>query len=136
MTLKKLVFRWGPVLVWAGFIFYLSSQPNLQAVKDPAWDERIRSVLHACFYAIFYLLWYRALSCFTSKKRFYWSLVGVLVYAFLDEVHQHFVPTRTFQSGDLMMDGFGCLSGVWIIKHIIPKLPPKLIVWAKRLELV
>jgi len=105
-------------------LFYLSSISNLRAVPDPGRDELIRSGAHFFFYALGYLLFFRA---FSGKRKFFLlPLLVVLIYAFLDELHQHFVPVRTFQVQDLLVDGAGAFLGLIILRE---KRLAKLINW-------
>lgn len=96
-------------------LFYLSSISNLRAVPDPKRDELIRSGAHFLFYILGYLLFFRAFS--KEKKQFLLPLLAVLIYAFLDELHQHFVPVRTFQVQDLLIDGAGAFFGLILLQE-------------------
>lgn len=98
---------WIPVGIWMGVLFYLSSIPNLRAVENSFWDEIIRSGAHFVFYAIGYFLFFRAINFDRPKKNFWLPLLYVFAYALFDEIHQTFVPTRTFQWQDLVVDFSG-----------------------------
>jgi len=96
-------------------LFYLSSISNLKAVADPQQDELLRTVAHFLFYTAGYGLFFRA---FLSKKANYiLPLLLVLLYALFDEIHQHFVPVRTFQLQDLLVDGLGACLGLIILQE-------------------
>src|SRR5205085_6958337 len=113
------VWRYGPLLVWLGFIFFAStgefSADNTSRIIRPLllWlfpdisEEKIalahfiiRKAAHFTEYAVLAFLAARAFS--TSAKaqlRRYWffiSLAIVVVYALTDEYHQSFVPSRTY----------------------------------------
>jgi LPXTG-site transpeptidase (sortase) family protein len=115
---------WLPVILWCGLIFYLSSVPNLKAARNPQWDEIIRSGVHLVFYGILYALFFRALNFKKKKKNFRSPLIFACLYALSDEVHQYFIPTRTFQLKDLVVDwsgaGLGWLS-IWKGLDWLPK---------------
>ncbi|MGB9911265.1 MAG: VanZ family protein [Microgenomates group bacterium] len=98
---------WLPVGIWMGTLFYLSSIPNLRVAENNFWDEIIRSGAHFLFYGIGYFLFFRAINFGKIKKDFLLPLICVWGYAFFDEVHQIFVPTRTFQWQDLVVDFSG-----------------------------
>lgn len=133
--LKEGVVFWLPVIVWAGFIFYLSSIPNLKAVANPRWDELIRSLLHSFFYLVFCLLWWRAFHFLDRGKKLFFSVLAVFLYSLSDELHQSFVPTRTFQIQDLLVDNLGSLIGGIGLWKFSPNAPGILKSWVKKLAL-
>ena len=106
---------WLPPILWMAVLFYLSSISNLRAVSDPGRDELIRGGAHFFLYALGYLLFFRAFS--RVKKNFLLPLLAVLIYAFLDELHQHFVPIRAFQVQDLLVDGAGAFFGQLLLQE-------------------
>jgi VanZ family protein len=131
-----LINLWFPVFLWCFLIFYLSSIPNLKAAQNPFWDEIIRSFIHGLFYAILFFLFFRAFNFGQSKKDFLTPLLLSCLYGFSDEVHQFFVPTRTFQLQDLLVDFTGIFLGGLILWKCLPKAPNKLKHWAKKLALI
>lgn len=133
---RLLVNLWLPVVFWCLLIFYLSSVPNLKTVQNPFWDEIIRSIIHFIFYIILYLLFFRALNFQRKKKDFRWPFILTCLYALSDEIHQHFVPTRTFQLLDLALNFSGAMLGWLGIWRLLPKAPPKLKNWAKDLGVI
>ena len=137
--MKKIGFLlslWLPVFFWCFLLFYLSSIPNLKTSNNPFWDEIIRSFIHALFYAILFFLFFRALNFQRTKKDFLSPLILACLYGFSDEVHQFFVPTRTFQIQDLLVDFTGAFLGGWLLWKFLPKAPNKLKLWAKKLALI
>lgn len=117
-----LLFRlWVPVLFWCILIFYLSSIPNLRAVESPFWDEIIRSILHAFVYTVLYLLFSRAINYHRQKNNLFLPFFFTFLYALSDEVHQRFVPTRSFQLNDLLVDSGGAFLGLIIIQKFFKK---------------
>ncbi|MCP9454838.1 MAG: VanZ family protein [Nitrospira sp.] len=123
---------WGPVGVYAGLIFYLSSQPHP--------EERLPSfvwlfsdkVLHAVEYAVLGGLFYRAFRWGTNEAVKPWAgLLAVLatsLYGLSDEIHQSFVPHRDASGWDWLADSVGALLGVAAI-HRLPRW------WSGRLAL-
>lgn len=105
---------WLPVFLWAGLLFYLSSVSGLKASANPAQDEIFRTTAHFLFYALGYGLFYRAVN---QPKNFWLPLALTCLYGLLDELHQRFVPTRTFQIQDLAVDFGGAFMGLLIIKR-------------------
>jgi len=134
--LSLIIKLWLPVIVWCGFIFYLSSIPNLKATKNPFWDETIRSIIHGLFYAFLYLLFFRAINFKRNNKDFLTPITLSCLYALSDETHQLFVPTRTFQLKDILVDFTGIFAGALILWRLLPKIPVKLKNLGKRLDLI
>jgi len=107
--------RWGPALVWAAFIFYLSSQSWVDAPSSLRINDK---VAHIILYAVFgaALAWgARGLG-----RRWYLILpvLGIL-YALSDEWHQSFVPMRDPSAGDLLADAVGILAGFLILSVVL-----------------
>ena len=127
---------WLPVILWCLLIFYFSSIPNLKAAQNPFWDEIIRSFMHGVFYAILYFLFFRAINSAREKKDYWFPLMLAFLYGLSDEVHQFFVPTRTFQLKDLIVDFTGVTLGGLILWKLLPKAQGKLRNWAKKLALI
>jgi len=127
---------WLPVIFWCLLIFYFSSIPNLKAAQNPFWDEIIRSFMHGVFYAILYFLFFRAINSAREKKDYWFPLMLAFLYGLSDEVHQFFVPTRTFQLKDLIVDFTGVTLGGLILWKLLPKAQGKLRNWAKKLALI
>ncbi|MBI4034819.1 MAG: VanZ family protein [Candidatus Chisholmbacteria bacterium] len=101
MVKNGFLHRWGPVIVWAGVIFGLSSIPTLPRVEILWWDFILKKSAHVIEYAVlFYLLHRTGLSV---KRAFLWGLV----YAASDEIHQRFVPGRTSRLTDVGVDALG-----------------------------
>jgi VanZ family protein len=100
---------WLPVILWAAFIFFLSSIPYLRIVNG--WmDFPLRKIAHFLVYAVLARLLTRAFtgSTFLSwKKIFAWSLVLSMLYACSDEVHQGYVNGRHASVRDVLIDTAG-----------------------------
>ena len=101
---------WLPVLVWAGFIFYLSCIPHLRFLKNDLLDFIVRKVGHLGVFGILARLLARALTGTTYwswKKIFVTSLILTFLYACTDEYHQAFVPGRSASAKDVTIDTLG-----------------------------
>ncbi|HEY0322528.1 MAG TPA: VanZ family protein [Pyrinomonadaceae bacterium] len=132
------VWRYGPLLVWLAFIFVAStaqlSASNTSRIIRPllVWlfpgisEERlvfahfiIRKLAHLTEYAILGLLAGRAFntSSHQSLRRrwFLFSLLLVAVYAFSDEFHQLFIPSRTGSIYDSFIDITGGLIALVLL---------------------
>lgn len=136
---------WLPVLLWMTLIFSGSSDshsaehssrfvepllhwlfPHLSQAHIEDLHLGIRKCAHLTEYAILALLVWRALH--QSKNNlppWSWPKVGgtllvVFLYAATDEIHQSFVPTRTAQFSDVVIDTTGAAIGLlalWLFKH-------------------
>jgi VanZ family protein len=128
--------RWLPVLLWAGIIAFFStdhfSAPQSSRILGPLlhWlfpdiaPERLASIHfavrklgHWLEYFILAVLLYRALYHESRRKHSLlpaaWTIALALVWAAIDEFHQSLVPSRTASFMDVMIDGFGGLSGTF-----------------------
>ena len=65
--MKRGLFLWGPVLLWAGFIFFLSSIPDLSSGLEQ--DFLLRKIAHVAEYAVLALLLWRALGAETCRRK-------------------------------------------------------------------
>jgi VanZ family protein len=110
--MKKL--RWIPVILYAGFIFYLSSRPWPSPVALPVGaDKAIHFSMY--FFLGFGLIWAFRATRFKMSHHLVWfvAIVG-LCYGILDEVHQSFVPGREASVFDALADGIGSVVGAWV----------------------
>lgn len=122
----KFVLVWGPVIAWAGLIYYFSSIPNLRAVSDPKWDELVRSFSHFLMFLVLCLLFFRSVNHQKPTKQYLLPWVLTCLYSVFDEIHQSFVPTRTFQIQDLLIDFSGAGLAVFLIFYAILIAPKKI----------
>ena len=110
--MKKFLFYWLPVILWAGVIFYLSGVPNLNSGLPVFWDVFWRKLFHAGEFGLLNLLLWRALyygEGASFKKALGWSLIFTILYAISDELHQYFVPDRQARWQDAAQDSLGAL---------------------------
>jgi VanZ family protein len=135
MTPGKFVKYWLPVLLWMGFIFWMSTgmfsaqntfdflQRILRSV-DPTISNTIvrlinnslRKAGHVTEFFISGLLVYRAFRAGSSEPRiFRWAMfsaVFVVLFAASDEYHQSFVASRTASVLDVCIDSGGGLIAI------------------------
>ena len=120
-----------PVMFWCTLIFALSSIPGLK-ITESGWDLLLRKGAHVFMYFVLFLLSYRAL-IYAGPKNFsiqlnkpeiwagglrlqglplYFRLRAAFVVAFIfsalyalsDEFHQRFVPERSGNLSDFLID--------------------------------
>lgn len=122
--------RWLPILLWAIVIFFASAnsnpykplpvewlEPCFSTEPDgPSCTELLGRALHAGEYAVLAALTTRGLIWKGEMRPILlgvsWSLSAF--YALSDEIHQLFVPGRTFQLLDLALDIGGGLIGLMV----------------------
>lgn len=100
--------------------------PKKKADLTKKTNERIRKIAH---FSLFLLLGVSvllsALVTFIKKGKHYiqktalFSLLFCILYAISDEIHQVYVPGRTFQISDILTDSFGSLAGMLTVLAII-----------------
>lgn len=106
--------RWLPLaatLAWAGVIFYLSSRSDMALTEDPLWDFLTRKAAHAFVFGVLAFLAAATARAFELPSPALVGLVVAVVYGALDEVHQGFVPGRSPQLRDVLVDAAGALVG-------------------------
>lgn len=115
--MKKFLYYWLPIYVYAGLIFYFSSLPIPSFIIE-IYPETF--VWHIIEYAILSILLFRALinsknSSF-RENAIYLSIIIAILYGITDEIHQYFVPGRVSSFFDIMANSLG--SGIILIKNI------------------
>ena len=113
--MKKLKY-FIPALIWMIFIFIMShTNGNDSSNQSNFIAEIIRKAAHMSEYAILLLLLYYALSNVISKHTLSLSLLVTFIYACSDEFHQLFIPGRSGQFKDVLIDTSGALIMLMII---------------------
>jgi len=101
-----------PLLAYCVLIFALSAQSKaISAPGIPSGDQ----LLHVIQYSILGFLMARAIfSVHPPRSKGVLLVVSIILsmlFAFSDEIHQYFVPGRTWSVADVMADGVGALVG-------------------------
>lgn len=92
-------------ILWMVVIFAFSSIPGDKIPRAPFGFDKL---VHIFEYFILGYLWNRVLNRGSIVV-----IIGV-IYGFIDEVHQIFIPYREFSIIDLLADGSGLiLSVLW-----------------------
>ena len=139
--LRKFLKFWLPVLLWMTLIFSASADshsyehsrslvepflrwlfPHLSQARIEDIHEGLRKCCHLTEYAVLALLLWRAIRQPDKKnpRPWNWAEAGlalsiVFLYAASDEFHQIFVPTRTPQVTDVMIDTAGGAIGLFAL---------------------
>jgi len=137
--------RWGWVLLLLGLIWVLSTLsfsadstsrvfipslrklfPGLTGQELQQVHYLIRKLAHVCVYFVLSLILFRAFNRGRQEWHFTSSLAAmglVLLIAFLDELHQWFVPGRGSSFKDVILDSLAAALAqilVWFRSHRRP----------------
>ena len=111
-VMGQVLWYWVPVALYAGMIFYLSSQSHPDDdLPSFLFEEISDKVLHAVEYGILSLLCYRAFRWAAgpavAQQAVVLAIVTASLYGITDEVHQSFVPLRDSSWLDWLADTIG-----------------------------
>ena len=103
---------------WAGLIFYLSSQPSIDApALFPGQDKLFHLI-------VFGMLGFLVMGILQASQGGYqpkqlWRVaLAVMLYGVADEFHQYFVPGRSVEVYDVLADALGGLLGAWTMYRL------------------
>jgi len=128
---------WWPALLWAGFIFSMSTdtfsaehtasvlEPILRWMVHSLTEDRfsrihffIRKSAHFTEYFVFCLLLYRGVRGERKGWRWTWGVAALSCaagYSVLDEIHQAFVASRTASPYDSLLDSIGAFAAFVVL---------------------
>lgn len=108
------IIRFFPLILYYGFIFYLSSQPPGRPLPFPFADKIIHFILYIP-------LGVAGGFAFHGIKREKIHLIAILfvILGIADEIHQSFVPMRKAEILDVVMDFAGSMTGFFIYYYSI-----------------
>lgn len=111
---------WLPPLLWAGFIFFLSSQSSLPKLEETLFDYVFKKSAHIFVYAVLYALVWRAIRFYSEQKHRAITLILPLaitiLYAISDEFHQSTVVGRTASIKDVGYDFLGAIFSLILVR--------------------
>ena len=115
-AMVQVLWYWVPVVLYAGAIFYLSSQPHPEEQLPSFLLKDVSDkVLHAVEYGILALLCYRAFRWAAgpavAQQAVVLAIVTASVFGVTDEMHQAFVPLRDASWQDWLADTIGAIIG-------------------------
>lgn len=119
------------VIIWMMFIFIMSSFNSNESSNQSNFIVNIlsnifnisnieilsfivRKLAHYTEYTILGILVYNLI--YSYNKKIYISIIICIIYATSDEIHQLFIPGRSCQIKDIMIDTFGSLTGIYLYK--------------------
>ncbi len=94
-------------------IFALSSVPGRDI---PSQVSSYSFILH------FFLYFFYGISILLAIGKFWYSYMFGVLYALSDEIHQYFVPGRTCDPRDFLVDSIGLLVGMLILMFLRGKI--------------
>jgi VanZ family protein len=128
---------WWPALLWAAFIFVMSTDtfsaehtawffdplirwlaPALTAAQVDLVHHYIRKSAHFTEYFVFCTLLYRGIRGTRIGWRWSWGLTALFIaasYSALDEIHQAFVASRQASPYDSLLDSVGAFVAFGVI---------------------
>lgn len=104
---------WLATAAWAVLIFYLTSIPNLRLTENTLVNILIANGSHFFFFGVQGALLY------ASHKHVTSAITLTSLYGVIDELHQISVPGRTADVADWVMDTFGALVFVLIVRKYL-----------------
>lgn len=130
--------KWLPALIWMAIIFYLSHQAGTQSsqlsggitdflwtfsqflpLQEETFHTIIRKSAHFTAYFILGTLTFYALYNKNLFKNATIAWIIATLYAGTDEYHQTFIPGRSGEVRDVIIDSAGALTGIISIILII-----------------
>ena len=108
---KRKSLAWSLTILYASFIFYLSSLPTIQAPLIVAIPSFLKHVAEYSVFGFLLLASLRA-SNYDGKEALILAVVVASLYGVTDEIHQYFVPGRFFSYTDMLADFLGSLFAI------------------------
>ena len=118
--------RWSPPIAWAAVILTLTSIPAPEfapvgAFAFPGADK----LVHAVLYGVLGALLARAVGATAPRRALGRVLLGVVLFAVVDEWHQRFIPGRSAEMLDIVADlsgaGAGFAAATYLLRRRIPQ---------------
>ena len=126
------------LVIWMGIIFYMSGQvattssgmssffvepikPYAPDFSEDAITFIVRKSAHIFMYFVLGMLVFNVLRQYihNNNKLVIFSIIFAFIYAITDEIHQMFVPERSAEPRDVLLDTLGASLGVALYLLII-----------------
>jgi VanZ family protein len=105
---RRHLLGWGPPLLLAAVIFYISSRSTVPAPEFPGADK----MGHFVIYAV--LGWLLARAAVLTGISLWWAVAFGVLYGATDEIHQAYVPGRSSEFLDWVADSAGVATAVYL----------------------
>jgi len=109
----RALWSWLPLVAYAGFLIYLSSQPVYQFPPLPFWMAD--KLVHMALYSVLGALGGRAASRAGLGRRAGLVLAGLVAFGLFDEWYQQFTPGRSSDLLDALADAIGASAGFLLV---------------------
>jgi len=107
--MKKFLYYWLPFYAYAVLIFYFSSLPTIPSIIIEIIPETL--IWHMIEYAILSILLLRSFinskNTTFKENAIHLAIIIAILYGVTDEIHQYFVPGRTFDILDIIANSVG-----------------------------
>lgn len=130
------------VITWMILIFIMSSFNSTESINQSNFivdiitnifnttninllSLIIRKLAHFTEYFILGILIYNLIHSY--NKKIYIGIIICVIYAISDEIHQLFVPGRSCQLLDILIDSMGSIVGIYLLYFIKKLLINKLV---------
>lgn len=117
---RRIAVIWAPLAIWAGVILFLTSVPGGQLPKIQI--SHLDLVVHFVLYTVLGGLMLRALHATLTTARpgriMIVAIASGVSFGLFDEIHQMWIPGRSYSNLDLVADTVGVCAGVfayWMI---------------------
>lgn len=114
-TLKHLITRWLPLIVYCILIYIQSSHPVPEEIPSFRFMDKM---LHVAAYGVLAILFYRAYQTLPIRHRprmlMLLSILSASLYGISDEIHQYFIPFREADIFDGIADFMGAIVAVLV----------------------
>jgi len=118
---------WGPVCIYAGYMFYLSSQSHPDEDLPTLFKLFSDKMLHVMEYSVLGGLCYRAFRWGANdvwrQRAVPLAILVASLYGVSDEIHQAFVPFRESSVYDWLADIVGATIGAMAMRRILDLSP-------------
>ena len=108
------------LILYMGFIFWLSSLPSKQIPKTGVLGGVPQSLKHLVEFTILGILMSLVISQVynNSSLDILYSSLFSICYGIFDEIHQYFTPTRYCTVEDIFIDAIGSVIGVLLFNKL------------------
>lgn len=112
-----------PAIVWTFLIFYLCTLPGNEIPHFPFLDKiYFDKWVHAALFAGFVFLWswgvLKARVDRTTLALWIFFSMAVLCGIAIEYIQYYFVPSRSYDVGDMIADAAGAFMGVYVFKWL------------------
>lgn len=126
---NKILFKYF-FWIWLITIFVLSSLPNIPTQTINVWDEPFRLDYLEHFLVFgglsgFYIVWKADINGVIQLKEHALTIILLILFAAADEIHQIWIPGRSFNPLDLIYNVLGLITFLIVFPVIIKQFYKK-----------